>query len=378
MTRQQRLGLALFCVLLISPSWRGLVQAQVQDSRWSTPYRLSSAQGEASDAALIADQYGYVHAFWREQGLPDNRSIIQYARFNGDTWSGPVHIHVTSPGLSVGEAGMPLRGFLTTSIDQKGTLHLAWTERKTSFFARLLDRIQRGNRRIVFYSSAPAHDGLSAQHWQEPLRIDISPFKINLQVDTSGIFHIVYSRFYGEERGVYYVRSEDQGKTWSDPRWLDPDIPPRYAPLGLQVARDKADGLHVVWSYVDPDAPTVPEKWIRYAHSLDGGKSWSLPITIDEEDEESGELRMARPILTVQGGTVHIIWAGDRKTHREHRFSTDAGRTWSSSKRIFGDLHGQASDGITVDPTGRVHFIGQIRYEELQVRPASVEKRCSR
>ena len=37
-------------------------------------------------------------------------------------------------------------------------------------------------------------------------------------------------------------------------------------------------------------------------------------------------------------------------------------RTWSASRHIFGELHGQAFEGLAVDATGRVHFIGQIRY----------------
>jgi hypothetical protein len=59
---------------------------------------------------------------------------------------------------------------------------------------------------------------------------------------------------------------------------------------------------------------------------------------------------------------VHVIWAAGELPYRFHRLSTDAGKTWSLPRAIFGELHGQAFDTLTVDRAGRVHFLGQIRY----------------
>jgi hypothetical protein len=74
---------------------------------------------------------------------------------------------------------------------------------------------------------------------------------------------------------------------------------------------------------------------------------------------------MAVPSLVAQDRTIHVIYAGDETTHREHRYSRDAGQTWSPVTAIFGDLHGQAEgDGLAVDALGRVHYVGQIRYPQ--------------
>jgi hypothetical protein len=84
---------------------------------------------------------------------------------------------------------------------------------------------------------------------------------------------------------------------------------------------------------------------------------------IDQYNEETNhKLTSASPVMTIQGQTVHVIWAAGSSPYRNHRFSTDAGRTWGASVHIFGELHGQAFDGLVVDRTGRVHFFGQIRY----------------
>jgi hypothetical protein len=165
-----------------------------------------------------------------------------------------------------------------------------------------------------------------------------------------------------ETAGVYYIRSEDQGKNWSNPLWLDPDILPGHIPDSLSFEVDSNDGLHAVWMYGTREPGAIPD-WVRYIHSLDGGQTWSTPFLIDKHDEQSDHnLTTAGPIMTVQGQTVHIIWAAGSLPYRYHRVSTDSGRTWGASIRIFGELHGQAFDGFTVDGSGRVHFFGQIRY----------------
>jgi hypothetical protein len=165
-----------------------------------------------------------------------------------------------------------------------------------------------------------------------------------------------------EEAGVYYIRSEDRGITWSEPKWLDPDILPGHIPDSLNFELDENDGLHAVWFYGARDENERPD-WVRYAHSLDGGLTWSTPFMIDQYNEETNhKLTSASPVMIVQGQTVHVIWAAGSSPYRNHRFSTDAGRTWTASVHIFGELHGQAFDGLAVDGSGRVHFFGQIRY----------------
>jgi hypothetical protein len=143
---------------------------------------------------------------------------------------------------------------------------------------------------------------------------------------------------------------------------LDPDILPNHIPDDLNFELDETDGLHAVWFYGALDETSRPD-WVRYTHSLDGGATWSLPFMIDQYAEEGDhELTFASPRMIIQGQTVHIIWAAGSLPYRLHRFSTDAGQTWSLPRRLFGDLHGQAFDGLAVDGAGRVHFFGQIRY----------------
>jgi len=331
---KQRIGITCLAILLLSIFW--IAPAQAQGGGWSEPYRLSSEAGKASEGYLVADQYGYVHCFWTEALFENQKTVIKYARFDGTTWTKPNDIYVTDLGIVS----------VSPFVDQQGILHISWAE---------------GLIGPAYYTYAPANNALSAQSWAKPIQINVPARVVHLRVDSKGVIHIVYID-QTETAGLYYIRSEDRGITWSEPLWIDPDILPGHIPDSLSFELDENDGLHAVWFYGTREENETPD-WVRYAHSLDGGHTWSAPFLIDRQKEEANhKLTFAGPIMTVQGQTVHVIWAAGSLPYRYHRFSTDAGRTWSEPVHIFGELHGQAFDGFAVDRAGRVHFFGQIRY----------------
>ena len=331
---KQRIGIALIIISLLS-IFR-IAPAQAQGYGWSEPYRLSSDAGKASEAYLAADQYGYVHCFWTETLFENQNWIIKYARFDGTTWTKPNDIYVTDIGIRN----------VSPFVDQQGILHIAWGE---------------GLVGPAYYTYAPANDAISAQNWAKPIQINVPARVVFLRVDSKGVIHMLYID-QTESAGVYYIRSEDSGMTWSEPVWLDPDILPDHIPDSLNFELDENDGLHAVWMYGTREPGAIPD-WVRYIHSLDGGHTWSTPLLLDQHDEETNHrLTTAGPIMAVQGQNVHVIWAAGSLPYRYHRFSTDAGQTWSAPVQIFGELHGQAFDDFAVDRSGRVHFFGQIRY----------------
>lgn len=315
--------------------------AQVQGNAWSPPVRLSSEDGTYHDrsTAMIADPYGNLHVFWVESGFDDKRTIIQHASFDGEHWSPVMDVVATQPRGDIGT--------VSATVAADGTLYLVWTG---------------GSSGPIYFATAPAQLAGSAGAWSAPVTVEAQAFSAKLLIDSNQNFHLIFNTFFGETPGVYVTQSFDQGQRWTNPIWLDPDIPANYAPLVLDAALDAAGGIHVLWSYQDLAADGAD---VRYAHSLDGGQTWSLPFTIDAPDEAPDELRMPEPSLAVSGRTVFAIWAGTADTNREFRFSTDAGQTWGIPIRVFGGLQGQAlGDGTAIDSLGRLHFIGQIRWPQ--------------
>ncbi len=332
--RKTILGIFLFALAFGLKS--EVVVAQVVNRDWSPLFRLSSRNGIATEASLTADQYGYAHAFWSED-RGDNRAVIQYSRFDGQNWTVPNDVIL---------GGGPFES-ATIALEGNERLHLAWT---------------RGFAGQVSYSSAPLLDAISARSWQNPIELGVRAQELQLLYTADDVLHVIYAA-QGGEPGVFYMRSTDQGQNWSHPIWLDKDIPAEFVPISLHANADEVGAIHVSWAYKSINSSDGD--WVRYAHSIDGGLSWSSPFTIAKDKPDHDTLNaFVRPIMTVSGQNVHIIWAGGDLLYRHHRFSTDGGQSWSEPVRVFGNLNGQAGDGFAVDEAGRVHYFGQIRFPQ--------------
>ena len=306
---------------------------------WTTPFQLSGQNTKSGEASLSVDQSGYVHAVWSEE-LENNRSIIQYARFDGQTWTKPTDFHVTPEMIPVNE--------ITSYIDSHNTLHVIWSQ---------------GFDQVLFYSHTPADKAYSSINWSRPFRLTIQAATFRLIVDENDTFHLLYAAF-GQNQGLFYIHSTDRGISWTSPLWFDPDLPAGTAPTSLSFEMDHTGGLHAVWAYKDFDENKGD--WVRYIRSPDRGITWTSPRTIAKNSEGDAALNaFVRPNMIVNGDEVHIVWAGGGLLYRLHRYSLDLGQTWSATKEdIFGGLNGQAGDGLARDALGRVHFFGQIRFPQ--------------
>jgi len=342
MHRQIGILITLVNMTLLPP-----VFGQVQDSNWSQPHRLSSETGESSEGAIVVDSNGHSHVTWFENHFDQNRTEILYAKFDGTRWSSPVKVHEylgTYPGMV---------SRLDFTIDREDFVHLVWS----------------GNWGPCFYSRADVTRALDPDAWIDPIAIQVPSFAEKLRVDSEGVLHLIYSKFYldAEPYGVFYIRSENGGVTWSESLKIDPEIPDEHNVDYLQFEVDGDDTLHAVWNYIDLGATRWPTSAICYARSLDGGDNWLPVVKIDQLGDDPEELRLPFPGLALQGDTVHVVWSGGgvNTVGRRHRYSTDGGANWSVTQQLFGELHGSAKgDGLAFDSDGKLHFVGQVRWPQ--------------
>ncbi len=338
----RRLIILTTCLSLLAGGGVAAYAQAMEERGWSDLLRLSSLEGEAGEASMVADQYGYLHTFWVETGFDHARSVLQYSRYDGQDWTLPVSVYLSWPDVVVQS--------VSAAVTEEGRLFLIWTESLAG---------------PVYYMSAPVEEAFSARSWTEPLRLDLPASQLALQVDAEGTFHVIYLSQQEENPGVFYTFSQNQGKSWSYPFHLDPDVPATASPSWLGFELDDVGGLHAVWSYADLTVPGTSGRWIRYAGSLDGGRTWSSPVSIDFAQGYEDEMRQPNPSIAISGETVVVVWAGDTETRREYRVSRDRGQTWEETQLAFGDLQGQAiGDGMAVDSLGRVHFAGQLRWPQ--------------
>ncbi len=321
-------------------------QAQKQDPRWFGPFQLSSEEAVVMGSGTIAaDEYGYVHAFWVEGGVVSGKYILQYARFDGTTWSNPIDIFISPEAATFGFLFPPI-------VTADGTLHLFWT---------------LSTQGPLVHMSAPATNALSALNWTRAPSFPLPVFQLVARQDAAGVLHVVFSNLVGADPGLYYMRSVDGGKNFTTEIWLDPSIPSNYGPSSLHFEIDPADGvMHIVWRYEEKLGPATFEgKAQMYMRSVDGGQTWSDPYTFDIADEDPGELRGDALVFGVHQGNAVVVWAGTDATEREYAYSTDAGVTWKGPLRTFGGLQGSAAgDSMVVDGAGDFHWMGQVRYPQ--------------
>jgi hypothetical protein len=339
---QSGLFLITIASLMISTAFH--VRAQLIDSRWSEPLQLSSPDADAGVPSILADPYGNVHAFWPEFNALDRRPTIQYSRFNGTQWTVPQDIYA-------GRAGDDILA-LNVTLAADDRLHLTWIGSQTG---------------PINYISAPVSSAGIARGWSDPVRIDVPAFQAFLHSDANNSLHLIYSVYFGNDRGVYYTRSDDQAISWSAAQPLDLLRPPNFSTQSLKVVTSDSGEFHIVWWNKDPEFFGRETGLVQYIHSLDGGKTWSQPFVIAGGNSgTSSLLGFASPNLAYHDGEVVVMWAEGDLPYRKSRYSPDGGINWTAANNVqsFGELHGQAFDTMTVDGLGRIHYFADIRYPQ--------------
>jgi len=136
--------------------------------------------------------------------------------------------------------------------------------------------------------------------------------------------HVIWTdKLSSTTAALYYTRSIDTGKTWSNPvaiTGLNGDAAhPAIAVYGKNI--------HVAWEEMNP--LNNADRKSYYKHSLDGGNTWGPNIFIDSTGDWPG--------IAVSGKNVYIV--NDRHitaTNSEIFFlrSTDNGLTWSPEQQL--------------------------------------------
>ena len=151
---------------------------------------------------------------------------------------------------------------------------------------------------------------------------------------------------------VFYVRSDDYGRTWSSPR-----------SLSLNHRIRSYDPLVVIAEH-----PTVIVAWREYRYvtnpfggagfltdaavaiSRDGGSTWADPIRVNEHDTSS----LMRPIVSVSGSNVLVGYRDLIERPGTYiRISSDGGRSWTNESLLPAD----PSEYLGVDISGDTVFM---------------------
>ncbi len=155
-------------------------------------------------------------------------------------------------------------------------------------------------------------------------------------------------------RPVFYRRSADRGRTWSDPVEIDPGSAGFSHNRKHLLAADPDSGtLYAVWYGVQNIRPVLGEDTdILMRVSRDGGASWSDVVTINDEAGRANVRHYDPGISIAPNGRVDVAWYDFRDSpqpeadneaapfnrggfqHVYYSSSVDQGRTWSPNLRV--------------------------------------------
>lgn len=337
-----RISILLITTALCVGAWLGTFTspASAQSGAWSGPISL----GEYWFPDVAVDGSGRAHVVW-SSGTTGFDSVMYAKREHDGEWSRPIDIFAEPQIASGSEATRP-----TLFVDGENQLHS--THRSTS----------------VFYSQVPAGGAWVASYWRPQLEIGEGYFS-RVARGEDGTLHLVFTQNLQTETcricyHVFYVRSFDDGETWSDPLDISLELTGSAKP---QLLIDSEQNLHVVWesgqggSYGQLSDPTT----VIHVASYDGGDSWSLPYKFDPARGTS-TAAMARNITIGEDGNGHLIvawWAIPEDTIF-YQTSRDNGRTWSLAQPvpnvlgIWAIYQSRLDDyAMATDSDGRVHLV---------------------
>lgn len=338
----------LLTILLLLPCWWGVMSATAKSGTviWSKPANLSDTPQSSGHPAIVADVYGCVHVFWSEDvgGEPvqpedtgGHGNSIFYTRWDGVSWTPPTDI-LFVPGESIAD-------FVSVDIDAEGRLYAVWTGQWDFYF-----------------STAPGWQADSAHAWSKPVVVATNSarsfWESDIAVDASANLHIVYATR-GDAAGIYYTCSHDGGATWElATRLSEPFDRLERGFSNVKVITDGAGCLHAVWQTIQEEGYGQA---VYYVRSTDEGQSWSAPVQLGYRDPEDYEASL--PCLTATGESeLHLIYLDGSSKGRCHRISLDGGETWSEAYDIITNMEGVNGYVIPlVDGSGQMHLVVNMR-----------------
>ncbi|MEP6764769.1 MAG: sialidase family protein [Gemmatimonadaceae bacterium] len=130
----------------------------------------------------------------------------------------------------------------------------------------------------------------------------------------------------GDTSHVYFAKSSDAGKSWSQPRALDLDA--SCSCCKTSFATGPHGELYVAWR--KRFAGDVRD--VVVATSVDDGATWSKPVRVYADEWQVNYCTDAGPSLKVsRNGTVHIAWYTGRlgRAGTQYAQSSDGAKTFS-------------------------------------------------
>jgi hypothetical protein len=176
-------------------------------------------------------------------------------------------------------------------------------------------------------------------------------FKPVIASDGSGLLHVAFEA-YGLGKNItdiYYTTSTDLGAHWSKPYNLSetPGVSKHAA-----IAVEKSGAIDVIWADSNEEGK-MPD--IFFSRFSSGAHTWSAPIDISNTPGVSSD-----PALAIgPDNSINVVWSEREvlKTGKEILYvgSIDGGKTWSPPLSIGNTVGSSSAPTISAPPDGLLY-----------------------
>src|SRR4030095_8314646 len=149
-------------------------------------------------------------------------------------------------------------------------------------------------------------------------------FSPRVALDSAETVNIVWGDTSRNLGTVFFVRSTDQGETFSEPLDVSKSSGIAFDP---EIAIDPSDAINVVWQDTAPGKSAI-----MFSRSTDGGKTFSTPKKVSTGTGAA----IGDDIATDSLGRLSVVWIDDSTGSRDAYYSrsTDSGATFSTPLNV--------------------------------------------
>ena len=278
--------------------------------------------------SISVDSQGTAHIVWSQlqENNEKNQTAIYYSYWDGALVSQPTILIPPEPNAFHRQPAL-----FSTTDDH---LHLAWIQNPSG---------------ELYVSWAAADQAYTPDGWIPPQKI-IGAYNASypmMEQDAYGTIYLVYIVPLNENRGVFLVKSDDDGETWTKPKQILDGVTNHIDNLSHPTFAVTPDGKLFVAVVNNVLPGNGFPKEILFITSSDKGKTWSNPssIAFDKTDW---------PRLSISKGILHFLYASLERNIIFHRTMPVASQgtsdsDWSIANPIQGFENTIFSFDVTAD-----------------------------
>lgn len=299
-----------------------------RDSQWTPPINISSTtEWPLSNERIVEDERGALHIVWlevRHKNPLEHRfptDIVYSKRLPHGEWSAPKSIYPLPRDVTA--VGYGNTSFQLLS-DQNNRLHLLALKSDSSgnhlmHFWRMLQPESRWSspQIIAFPEALPRGT------------IYLYPY---LAEDSQGNLMLAF-----QNRGMFFSRSDNHGKSWSVPVQIAPRFSSRMPErFKTRLIVDAENRIHAFWT-LSPEGQLFGSPIIQHTVSVDDGATWSEPESIEAPDD--GVFTGLQPVVDKNGRVFlfthwkSFAFSEDGKLYQVI-WNLDGG--WTAPRHLFG------------------------------------------